>query len=204
MTTANPIISFVILSRMIDIDNILVSYGLKNEDLELFKAELKPNFIKKGRPFILAGQISRYIAIIEEGYLRTYHLNEDTNEVTTEFNQPGMFCSSFYSFYTGQPSLEYIKAITDTKILLLSHTSLQKLYSLSFGINVFGRRVLEKACIERDLRLIKVMHLSAKEKYKWFLEKYPEVYKVSQLSHIASFLGIKPETLSRTRRKITS
>jgi hypothetical protein len=63
---------------------------------------------------------------------------------------------------------------------------------------------LEKACIERDVRLNKIMHQGAIEKYKWFLENYTEIYKAAKLEHIASFLGIRPETLSRVRRKIIS
>jgi hypothetical protein len=71
-------------------------------------------------------------------------------------------------------------------------------------VNVFGRTILEKACVERDLRLKKILHLKATEKYEWFLENYADIYKVSKLADIASFLGIKPETLSRVRRKIIS
>jgi CRP-like cAMP-binding protein len=186
------------------IDHLLSQNGLKNEDLLALRAELKPHKLRKGEHFISIGQHCRHIAVIEEGYLRTYHLDEDGNEVTTDFNQPNTFCASYYSFYAQQPSFEFIEAITECELYLLSYNSLQKLYAESFFMNVFGRTVLEKACIERDLRLKKIMHLSAKEKYEWFLEKYAEVYKVAKLGHIASFLGINPETLSRVRRSFIS
>jgi len=184
------------------IDNVLTENGLNSDDLEKFKTELKQSNLNKGNYFISPGQVSRYIAFIEKGYLRTYHLDENGNEITTEFNQPGTFCSSYYSFYARQSSFEYIEAITDCELFLLSFSSLQNLYAQSFSMNVFGRIILEKACIERDLRLKKIMHLTATEKYKWFLKNYTEVYKVAKLGYIASFLGIKPETLSRVRRKI--
>lgn len=186
------------------IDNLLSQNGLKNEDLLLFKAELKPYKLKKGGQFIAIGQHCRHIALIEDGYLRTFHLDENGNEVTTDFNQPNTFCSSYYSFYAQKPSFEVIEAITSCNLYLLSYNSLQKLYAQSFLMNVFGRSVLERACIERDLRIKNIMHLSAKEKYEWFLEKYPDVYKVAKLGHIASFLGINPETLSRVRRSYIS
>ena len=185
------------------IDNLPLN-GLENEDLLLFRAELKPNKLKKGGNFVSIGQHCRHIALVEEGYLRTYHLDEEDKEVTTDFNRPDTFCSAYYSFYAQQPSFECIQAITDCELYLLSYNSLQKLYADSFLINVFGRHVLEKSCIERDLRLKKVMYLSAKEKYEWFLENYADVYKVAKLGHIASFLGINPETLSRIRRSVIS
>lgn len=186
------------------IDDLLRDNGLHNEDMEEFKSSLIKNSFKKGDHFVSSGQICRYMALVEHGYLRTYNIDENANEITTEFNGPDTFCSSFYSFYTHQPSYEFIEAITDCDLLLLSFESLQKLYAHNFLINVFGRTVLEKACIELDWRLKKVMHLSAIEKYKWFLENYADIYKVAKLGHIASFLGIKQETLSRVRRKIIS
>ncbi|HET9431015.1 MAG TPA: Crp/Fnr family transcriptional regulator, partial [Chitinophagaceae bacterium] len=141
------------------------------------------------------------LAIIESGFLRTFHLDDQDNEITTEFSAPGSFCGSYYSFYSQEPSFEFIEAITDCEIWLLSFSSLQKLYSESFQINVFGRTLLEKACIERDLRLKKILHLPASQKYQWFLDNYIEVYKVAKLGSIASFLGMKQETLSRIRGK---
>jgi CRP-like cAMP-binding protein len=186
------------------LDSFLSMNGLKDVDLLNFKWELTPLQIKKGSLFITYGQIIRHIALVEDGYLRTYHIDEDGNEVTTEFSSPETFCTSYYSFYTHEPAFEFIEAITDCQLQLLTYNSLQKLYSESFAMNVFGRTILEKACIERDLRLNKVTHMGAKEKYEWFLQTYPEIYKVAKLIHIASFLGINPETLSRVRRKIIS
>ncbi len=163
------------------IDHLLSIKGLKDEDLDLFKSELKPHKLKREENFISIGQHCRHLALIEDGFLRTYHLDEGGKEVTTDFHQPNTFCSSYYSFYAQRPSFEFIEAITDCDLYLLSYNSLQKLYAASFLLNVFGRSVLEKACVERDLRLKKIMHLSAKAKYEWFLEKYSDVYKVAML-----------------------
>jgi len=185
-------------------DTFFANNGLQNEDLEAFQNELTHKHLKKGTLFISYEQVVYHIAFVEGGYLRTYHLNEYGDEVTTEFGLPDTFCTSYYSFYTRQPAFEFIEALTDCELHLLSYASLQKLYAQSFAMNVFGRTILERSCIERDLRLKKIMHMTAKEKYEWFLCSYPEIYKVAKLIHIASFLGIKPETLSRVRRKLIS
>jgi len=185
-------------------DTFFANNGLQNEDLEAFQNELTHKHLKKGTLFISYEQVVYHIAFVEGGYLRTYHLNEYGDEVTTEFGLPDTFCTSYYSFYTRQPAFEFIEALTDCELHLLSYTSLQKLYAQSFAMNVFGRTILERSCIERDLRLKKITHMTAKEKYEWFLCSYPEIYKVAKLIHIASFLGIKPETLSRVRRKLIS
>lgn len=184
------------------IDPFLIQNGLKNEDLMAFKEALLPSHHEKGDHFIRRGQTSRYIALVESGYLRTYHLDEEAREVTTEFNGPNSFCGSYYSFYTQTPAFESIEAISDCVLWLLPYNSLQKLYAQRIAVNAFGRTILEKACIERDLRLKKVMHLSALEKYQWFLEGYPDLFPVAKLGWIASFLGMQQETLSRVRRRM--
>jgi CRP-like cAMP-binding protein len=184
------------------LDAVLTGHGLKGEDLERFQAELRPMTLGKGAYFIRSGQQCRYIALVENGCLRTFHIDVEGHEVTTDFSGPGSFCSSYYSFYTSDPSFEFIEAVVDSELLLLSYDSLQKLYADSFGINVFGRRILEKACIERDLRLKKITHLSAIERYQWFNEHYSEICNVATLGSIASFLGMKRETLSRVRSRM--
>jgi CRP-like cAMP-binding protein len=177
--------------------------GLPQEELIVFKDSLSARQLKKGEYFITEGQPSIHLAFIESGYLRTFHLDKKGNEITTEFNGPGKFCSSYYSFYSQLPSYEYIEAVTDCRLFLISFAALQKLYAHNLQINVMGRKVLEKACMDRDYFLKRIIHLPAKEKYEWFLQVYPEVYKSARLQDIASFLGIKPETLSRIRRKLS-
>lgn len=79
--------------------------------------------------WISSGQIARHIALVESGILRTYHLNEAGEEITTSFNTPVTFCGAFHSFYTQSPAFEYIEAITDSHVYLLSFTALQKMYT---------------------------------------------------------------------------
>lgn len=177
--------------------------GLPPDELIVFKESLSSRQLKKGEYLITEGQLSIHLALIESGYLRTFHLDYEGNEVTTEFNGPGTFCSSYHSFYSQRPSYESIEAVTDCQLFLISFDGLQKLYAHSLPLNVMGRKALEKACMDRDYFLKRIVHLPAKEKYEWFLKTYPEVYKSARLGDIASFLGIKQETLSRIRRKLS-
>ena len=171
---------------------------------ELAKHQIETSYtqLKKGDFFLYSGQVSRHIAYIKSGFMRTYHLNDRGDEITTDFSQPGQFCVSYYSFYLEQPAFEYIEAITDCELHLIDYPFLQKLYHQSLEMNMLGRKLLEQAAVERDLRIKKVMHMNAKEKYEWFAENYAEVYKVAKLQHIASFLGINVEALSRVRRTV--
>jgi len=184
-------------------DKLFISLGLPHDELIAFKESLSARQLRKGEYFITEGQLSVHLALIESGYLRTFHLDHQGNEITTEFNGPGTFCSSYHSFYSQRPAYESIEAVTDCQLFLIRFDALQKLYAESLSLNVMGRKALEKACMERDYFLKKIIHLPAKDKYEWFLKVYPEVYRAARLGDIASFLGIKQETLSRIRRKLS-
>jgi CRP-like cAMP-binding protein len=177
---------------------------LLERELNKQNAETTYTQLKKGDKFVYSGQVSRHVALIQSGFLRTFHINEKGDELTTEFSQPGNFCASYYSFFTEQPAVEYIEAMTDCELHLVGYQQLQKLYRDNLEMNVLGRKLLEQAIIERDLRLKKVMHLSAKEKYQWFVESYPEVYKVAKTQQLASFLGLSVESLSRVKKTLIS
>ncbi len=154
--------------------------------------------------FVTEGKYCNHIAIIISGFMRTFHLDESGNEITSDFGAPGSFTSSYYSFYSRKPAFEYIQAITDCEALLISYNNLQQLYSHSFNFNVLGRKIVEQSCISKELYLKKMITLKASGRYKWFVEQYPEVNRIAQLQHIAAFLGIKAETLSRIRAKAIS
>jgi CRP/FNR family transcriptional regulator, anaerobic regulatory protein len=166
-----------------------------------FQQELTLKTFKAGELLVEENQHCRHLTFILTGYFRKYHIDANGNEVTSEFNSPGSFSAAYYSFYTEQASFESIEAITAAEVLQLSFSSLQTLYSNSFNMNVFGRKVLERACLLREVWLKKKVSLQGTERYAWFVKEYKEIAKIAQLQHIASFLGLKPETLSRIRRK---
>jgi hypothetical protein len=177
---------------------------LIERELTTHNIETSYTQLKKGDYFVYTGQVSRHMALVKTGFLRTYHVNDRRDEITTDFSQPAQFCVSYYSFYLERPAFEFIEAITDVELHLIDYASLQKLYRNSLEMNMLGRKLLEQAFIDRDLRLKKVMYQTAKEKYEWFAENYPDVYKVAKLQYIASFLGINIETLTRVKRAVIS
>ncbi len=160
--------------------------------------------ILKGEYFVHEGQSSNQIAFVQSGYLRTYQIDYQGNDVTINFHTPGAFCGSYYGFYTKMPALDNMIAITDCILQTISYESLMALYEDSLAANKMGRKIIEQVCITKDFRIAKMLQTNGEDRYRWFLETYPEIIRVAQMQHIASFLGMKPETLSRIRRKIIS
>ncbi len=175
---------------------------IEEEDRSLFMKLLQPKLLTKGEHYVREGQYVNTIAFIQEGYIRTYQIDYQGNDTTLDFHGPNTFCGSYYGFYTHQKALDNLEAITDCRVALLTYDHLMSMYERSLNINILGRKIIEQVCINKDLRIAKMLQSNAEQRYVWFTENYPDLLPVAQQRHIASFLGIQPETLSRIRRKL--
>lgn len=179
-----------------------------NISLDQFEGNLLERAVEhkvaKGAHWVQAGAPVHQLAYLKSGYLRTYQIDYKGQDVTVEFHGPKQFCSSYYGFYTDEPALDSIVAMTDCELLLISYETLMELYAQHPELNRLGRLLIEQVCIRKDLRIAKMLQSDGKGRYEWFLETAPEVAKVAPLKHIASYLGLQPETLSRIRRRMLS
>jgi CRP-like cAMP-binding protein len=110
--------------------------------------------------------------------------------------------TSLYSFETQTPNFENIEILEDSTLYAISYESLQYLYHHYPEFNLLGRRLVEKYYVELMERTLSFQFQSARERYLQLLTNRPQILQRASLGHIASYLGISQETLSRIRTKI--
>ena len=120
-------------------------------------------------------------------------------DVTNWFAKENEFVTSMYSFVSRNPSLETIEALEDSELDFISYKDLNELYSTYAELNMLGRIFIEKYYVELEERANSFQFQSAKARYAHFLEKNSTLFRRVKLGHIASYLGITKETLSRIR-----
>ncbi|WP_298517689.1 Crp/Fnr family transcriptional regulator [uncultured Kordia sp.] len=157
--------------------------------------------IKKGDFLLKEGKVCHQIAYIEKGLFRTYFL-KDGNEVNTCFCMEDSITLSHKSFVNRVASTEYIQAIEDAKVVTLSYDNLIKLYQLDYAWQSLSNVLTERECIRLSERINAMSFETAKEKYLHLLEKQPEIIQRVSIQHIASYIGVSRETVSRIRSKI--
>jgi CRP-like cAMP-binding protein len=171
-----------------------------DEELE----EAKPLFhlvcIPRQGFFSKAGRIADRIAFVNQGILRSFFTVGD-RETTTFFLFPGSIATALQSFVHMNPARENIQAIEETELTVIRREDLYKLYENSWKWQQVGRRLIEEYYLQLEDRLITLQSQTASERYELFAERHPEVIRSVPLQHIASYLGISPETLSRIRNK---
>ncbi len=154
---------------------------------------------KKGQLLIKEGMVAHRLYFIEEGSARTYY-HHDGKDVTSWVYREGQMLTTWTSFYTQIPSHENIELTETTRICSLTFDELQGLYLKYPKMQEFGRLMVEEQLVFIDYFYKGFVFMSAREKYDLLLSTFPDVTQRINLGHIASFLGISQETLSRIRK----
>lgn len=158
--------------------------------------------VKKKTILLNAGEKSSDIYFIKSGAARVYYLDKEGTETTSWFLFENEFLISVYSFFTGQPSFEYVETLEDCTLIVLKRTVLNHLYEQFLEFNVIGRKLTEYYYIRNETQANDLRILTAKERYLKLMKNNPKLINRVALGYIASYLGISQETLSRIRRQI--
>lgn len=180
------------LSQFISLD--------KNEQ-DIFISKLKVKAYKKKELILQEGDICKYAYFINKGCLR-YYYNVQGQENTAQFFFENGWYTDYDSFLTGKPSQQNIETLENSEILLLSAQDFQQLYIEIPKLERFGRIMAENAFLGIRQRSEMINNQTAEERYISLIKERPKVFERIPQHYIASFLGIKPPSLSRIRKRI--
>ncbi len=172
------------------------------DECSMFIPYLNRKVFKKGEYFLKENQIVNEIAFIEKGAMRLYYLSNDGKEVNNHFFLENDYAVSYLDFLKSRPSRYYIQALEECELLTFNAESLQIAYNNSKNWERFGRIIAESAYAVATNRFESFLFLSAKERYLQMLKDYPGFIQRIPLYHLASYLGIERESLSRIRKEI--
>lgn len=159
--------------------------------------------IPKGRYLLQDGEICRSLYFIKKGLLRGF-IKEGNKEITTWFAIENEMAAAIRSFLLQIATIENIQAAEDCELLAIDFSDLNKMYQKYPSFNIIGRKITEFHYTSADNRAYITRLHDAEKKYALFLESYPYLANRVQLTHVASFLGITIETLSRVRAKTST
>jgi CRP-like cAMP-binding protein len=175
---------------------------LSEEEFALGTAFFIPKKIKKKHFLLQEGEVCRHLAFVNKGCLRTYSIDDKGEEHVVQFAIEDWWINDPYSYLTGEPSAYNIDALEDSELLLLDRRSFEKLTLELPKFERFFRLLLENKFIAHQRRISAALSASAEERYLNFLKTYPAFARRIPQRHIASYLGITPEALSRIRRNL--
>lgn len=173
---------------------------LEEKEIELIKSSFKPLSLPKGEFFLQSGKINEHIGFIHKGLVR-YYVYKDEEESTFEFTKEGEFIADYQSFNSKSKSVQNIQAIEDCEILIIDYNDVQKIFNSTNNGNLIGRRIIEHRFEIMVNQLLAIYMQNNEERYQNFIKHYSDLSQRIPQYLIASYVGVKPESLSRIRRR---
>ena len=136
---------------------------------------------------------------VVDGCLRSFSYDKKGKEHTLQFAIKDWWISDFIALYNKEFARLTIECITDSQIIESKSTDLENIYNQFPEFETFQRKNLERHVVSLHQRIINQLELSAPERYDLFLKQYPDIELYTPNYHLASYLGITQQSLSRIR-----
>ncbi|XRE42164.1 cAMP-binding protein - catabolite gene activator and regulatory subunit of cAMP-dependent protein kinase [Tenacibaculum discolor] len=171
---------------------------LSTECQQELTASSKVCVYKKGDIVVREGQFSKKVFFIVQGCSRAYYL-KDGKDISDWFTFENQFMASIVSFFSNEPSPHYVEFVEDSTVLEFSKDTVDKLSQKHHDFERLISKIVTETMLGLCERLYTIQFNKAEERYKHLLSIYPFITNRIPLTHIASYLGITLETLSRIR-----
>lgn len=159
----------------------------------------KEKTIPKGEVLISQGQEVKKIYFVTSGCLRSFCLDKNGKEHTLLFAIKNWWMSDYMAIYNKEYAMLTVESLTESKVIEFNSKELIEIHTRFPEFEPFQRVNLERHVVSLHKRILNQLQLTAPERYDLFLEQYPEIEQHCRNYHIASYLGITQQSLSRIR-----
>jgi CRP/FNR family transcriptional regulator, anaerobic regulatory protein len=173
------------------------------EDLKLtIEQYFTPLQVSKNTIIEEEGKVPQYLYFVNEGYLRSFYYDNNWDEVTTYLATPEHYMASFLSLSQQKSSTENIETITDCSLLKISRENFLEIIEKYPDFREYSLQIFERAFSQMNQRANDLATLTAEQRYTQLLNNQGNILQNVPIQYIASFLGIKQQSLSRIRKQM--
>ncbi|MFC5046267.1 Crp/Fnr family transcriptional regulator [Aquimarina hainanensis] len=176
--------------------------NFSKEELQLVIDQFQEVVFSKNEYLIEKGKTANYYYFLESGFLRSYTLDLQGNDITTKFFICNDIVIDWHSYFLKTACKESIQALTKGKCWKINFSDFMKLFHIE-AFREVGRTRLVNNYFELKNHSVSIIGDHAKERYLNLLKEKPALVQNVPLKHIATYLGITDTSLSRIRKEIT-
>ena len=173
-----------------------------DEILEALKDVVLERTFKKGESLLRIGEVCEYVGRVEEGALRMFYLDAEGKDISFSFSLAQDIFTHYEGLLSGQASAMEIEALVDSRVLLIRKKELFELYESSFYWQKIGRLMSDAIFLSAKERIDFLLFYTIEQRYNYLQMNQPEILNVVAQKHIASYIGIQPQSLSRLKKRI--
>jgi CRP-like cAMP-binding protein len=150
-----------------------------------------------------AGEVCKHLVFINKGLIRSCRFIEEKEISTNFFFEDTVFYDD-YSFISGQPCADSYEALEQTELIVIPKAAVNQMFDKYRSFERLGRKMVEHNHAKQLEELQNSRNLPSKERYLQLLSVRPDIANRVPLKHIASYLNMTPEYLSKLRKDIAS
>ena len=181
------------------INKIKTHLHLSSEAEEFIYSISKEKTLPKGEILIHQGQVVKKTFFVTAGCLRSYCIDKNGKEHTLLFAIKDWWISDYIAIHTDELATLTVECLTESKVIEFNAKELVKIHARFPEFESYQRHNLERHVVSLHKRILNQLQLTAPERYDLFLEQYPDIEQHTRNFHIASYLGITQQSLSRIR-----
>lgn len=175
---------------------------LSKAEEDIVVSRITPRTFTRGAFLTKEGEVNRYTNFISSGSARVYYIDQVGQEHVIQLGITEWWIGDFSSFVTQTPGILYTEALEKTAVLSFSYDHLQELYKEVPSMERFFRLLTQKAYAAFHRRVLESLSMDAEQRYRAFREAYPAMDQQLSQKHIASYLGMSAEFLSKIKKRI--
>ena len=186
------------------LNNVFGKTEMTKEEKEIAISKFKQVTFEKNSFLLEEGKTGNHYWFIQSGFIRSYVIDTEGNDITTNFFSVGDIVIDWPSFFLRNPTRENIQALSDCVCWQLDFETFQELFHSIRNFREQGRTTLVGSYFALKRHSISMIADQAKDRYLRLVKEKPHVVQNVSLKHIATFLGITDTSLSRIRKEIAS
>ncbi len=175
---------------------------LSKEEEEALTKSIEVKEFSKGDFIVREGSRNKDTFFVLEGLVRQFQLS-DGDEITTGFYRDGQWIISLTDFMDDSASAENLVCAEDTSLVVGNEKKAQDLFRQFPRFEAISRMVMEKVFAEQQRWMKVYLTDSPEDRYLKLLKRQPDIFQKVPQYHIATYIGVKPESLSRIRKRIS-
>lgn len=176
--------------------------SLSNDEKELIQSVSILKKLRKKQYLLQEGDVWKYHAFITKGCMRMYSVDDKGLEHIIYFGVENWWIGDQESLFTHTPSKLNIDAIEDSEVVLFTNPNFEMICTAIPSFRNMVHAIISKSLNVNQNRILSNISKTAEEKYIDFIQRYADFATRIPQAMIASYLGIKPETLSRIRNSM--
>jgi len=179
-----------------------INQKLTNEEADKLNNWFVPVEVEKNEQIVFEGKVCRTLYFVEKGLMHTFVIDKKGEFNTVQFGFEGYWIGDMFSFFSGKPAIFNVESLESTKLFAMKYSDFEKACKQIPKFESFFRILVQNGYLSALQRIAKSFSDDAEERYLSLTKQQPYLQQRVPQYLVASYLGIKPQSLSRIRRNL--